>query len=157
LVPGGGAQGLCRETTENLPHGDGPGRAILFGQSHKESTTQPRGDVAVGLAPDKQVDDIAQMIKNLVGRGRPQGFLEVQRPQAGGTSARVPVERRNRRSDVVRSDSRHEADVGSTQAREVRNLSRRVLSRHLSPHGVGVQETRGIEGLTSLGVGTLPA
>ena len=119
MVPSGGAQGLGRETTEHLPHGDGPSRAVLLGQSHEESTTQPRGDVMVGLAPDKRVDDIAKMVKNLVSRGRPQGFLEVQRSQAGRTSARVPVERRNRRSDVVSSDSRHQADIGSTQAQMI--------------------------------------
>ena len=59
LVPGGSLQGLGSETTEHLPHSNGPSRTIFFRQSHKEGTTQPRGDVAVGLAPNEQVDDIA--------------------------------------------------------------------------------------------------
>jgi len=59
LVPGGSAQGLGSETTEHLAHSNRPSRTILFRQSHKEGTAQPRGDAVVGLAPNEQVDDIA--------------------------------------------------------------------------------------------------
>ena len=75
MVPSGGAQRLGRETTEHLPHGEEPSRAILLGQSHEESTTHPRGDVAVGLAPDTQVDDIAKMVKSLAAEAGPEASL----------------------------------------------------------------------------------
>ena len=39
----------------------------------------PHNQGAMDLAPDEQVDDIGEMIKNLIGGGGPQGFLEVQR------------------------------------------------------------------------------
>ena len=43
LVPGGGTQGLGRETTEHLTHSDRPSRTILLRQSHRTTKERHRG------------------------------------------------------------------------------------------------------------------
>jgi len=49
------AEDLGSEATERIPHSDGAGRPILFGEGHEESATKPRLHVRRGLAFAKEV------------------------------------------------------------------------------------------------------